>query len=464
MAYNPSGTGTGADRLAIARLQGDLTWRLGTVPALDAVILALSQAGVINLVISATAPTSSQDTTAWLQPNTPSYDAQGIFKLWNGSAYVNATQALFARLLAQAGGYTTVTFRSGAGAPGAGVGVDGDYYQRTDTPGGLYGPKAAGAWPANPITHTANANMLSGTGAPGGGTGVDGDFYARTDAPGGLYGPKAGGSWPANPIPGTLDRTATVSSNGQCILLYGSATAIALQQRDGQALRINGTLCTVPGAGVNGTNGGLAASTLYYVYARDSNADGVVDTLEFSATPYATHTDGTKIKSGDATRALVGMVRTNGSAQFVDTQAQRFVRSWFNDPGMQGGNVFTATRTGNSTTYAEVHSEIRCEFLAWADDIINFNTSGIATCDTSTGYCFTGISIDGSTTVDFGPAVFYAAVGPQSGTAVTHACRSGLSEGYHYATVMNKRASTACINSYTNADFALRLSSSRRGA
>ncbi len=39
------------------------------------------------------------------------------------------------------------SFVSGAGAPGSGTGSNGDLYHRTDVPS-IYGPKAAGAWPA----------------------------------------------------------------------------------------------------------------------------------------------------------------------------------------------------------------------------------------------------------------------------------------------------------------------------
>ena len=42
------------------------------------------------------------------------------------------------------------TFVSGAGAPAAATGVDGAMYLDTES-GKFYGPKAAGAWPPNPI-------------------------------------------------------------------------------------------------------------------------------------------------------------------------------------------------------------------------------------------------------------------------------------------------------------------------
>lgn len=50
-------------------------------------------------------------------------------------------------------------------------------------PAGLVGPAG-----------TDGNTVLSGAGAPGGGTGVDGDFYIDTTGPD-LYGPKAGGVW-----------------------------------------------------------------------------------------------------------------------------------------------------------------------------------------------------------------------------------------------------------------------------
>lgn len=147
------------------------------------------------------------------------------------------------------------TVLSGVGAPSAGLGVDGDFYLRSNSL--LYGPKTAGAWPApvsliGPVgangatgatgptgptgpmgatgpqgptgstgatgatgpggsagatgstgatgaagaTGTAGKTVLSGTGLPSAGTGQNGDYYIDIAARV-IYGPKAGGSWPA---------------------------------------------------------------------------------------------------------------------------------------------------------------------------------------------------------------------------------------------------------------------------
>jgi hypothetical protein len=116
--------------------------------------------------------------------------------VYNGTAWTAAT------VPAGADGRTV---RSGTGAPGVGVGVDGDFYLDTAA-STLYGPKASGAWPAGvslvgPVGATGAAGadgktVRNGTVAPGTGVGVDGDFYLDT-ATNTLYGPKASGAWPA---------------------------------------------------------------------------------------------------------------------------------------------------------------------------------------------------------------------------------------------------------------------------
>lgn len=82
-------------------------------------------------------------------------------------------------------------------------GADGDFYIRTTT-SFIYGPKAGGVWPAGTSlvgaagTNGTNGNtILNGTSTPpGSGVGADGDFYFNTTTRV-LYGPKAAGAWPA---------------------------------------------------------------------------------------------------------------------------------------------------------------------------------------------------------------------------------------------------------------------------
>jgi hypothetical protein len=100
------------------------------------------------------------------------------------------------------------TILSGVNAPTGGVGEDGDFFINTVT-SEIYGPKFSGAWgsptsligAAGATGNTGAAGLdgktiLSGTGVPSNGLGVDGDFYIATDTST-IYGPKAAGVWPA---------------------------------------------------------------------------------------------------------------------------------------------------------------------------------------------------------------------------------------------------------------------------
>jgi hypothetical protein len=226
-------------------------------------------------------------------------------------------------------------------------------------------------------------------------------------------------------------------------LKYAGSTALVLSLVDGDRMRINGVLYAIPAGGiaglantgvfVNGTGGqNLAASTLYYVYVFD-NAGTV--TADFSTTAYAISSTagniGTAIKSGNDTRSLVGMIRTNGSSQFVDSEAQRFVRSWANRRRAQTRNAFTADRSWTGTSYAEVNTEIRNEFLIWSDETVALATSGTVSAATQAGYV--GVSIDGAAPI--AESLFLAGTTAPPGASVT---TSALADGYHYATIVGK--------------------------
>ena len=86
-----------------------------------------------------------------------------------------------------------------SGAPSAGVGTDGDFAY---DPAAMimYGPKTAGAWGSGTILKgtagsagAAGSKWHTGADAPTAGLGADGDYYLRTN--GDYYGPKTAGSW-----------------------------------------------------------------------------------------------------------------------------------------------------------------------------------------------------------------------------------------------------------------------------
>jgi hypothetical protein len=89
------------------------------------------------------------------------------------------------------------TVLSGTGAPASGLGASGDYYLDTAV-SRIYGPKNGADWGAGVSligpTGTDGKTVLNGSGAPGAGIGVSGDFYIDTGNSD-IYGPKTGGAW-----------------------------------------------------------------------------------------------------------------------------------------------------------------------------------------------------------------------------------------------------------------------------
>lgn len=129
------------------------------MPGLDYVAAAFARAGFITLSVSATAPVVSQPTTAWLRAAVPSYSAEGTLFLWDAvtNTYVAATPALFLKMLQAAAGQNGVSLLTTAGGPPANItGNNGDFAIRTDEPGGVYGPKAAGVWSGVPLPGTTD--------------------------------------------------------------------------------------------------------------------------------------------------------------------------------------------------------------------------------------------------------------------------------------------------------------------
>lgn len=234
-------------------------------------------------------------------------------------------------------------------------------------------------------------------------------------------------------------------TNGQCQLTYVSGTSIKLMPYNGNGLQIAGVMYQIPSAGVasgspaTGSNyldgvasQTLAASTLYYVYV--FNNSGTL-TLDFSATSHATDTTagnfGVEIKTATASRTLVGMIRTNATPNFVNSVTQRFVVSYYNRRNLGLVNGFSASRTTTSVTYVELNSEIRCEFVTWADEAVVVGGNAVIN-TTGTDACV-ALSIDGSTT----PVDAQARWGVTTSlTTVPLAISQAQSEGYHYVTVL----------------------------
>lgn len=226
--------------------------------------------------------------------------------------------------------------------------------------------------------------------------------------------------------------TAPVSlmNHGRCRLSYQSSTALILTPYNGNTIVINGQVVTIPSAGVTLSNSGASNSTLYYIYAYLSS--GVL-TLEYSATGHSTDTTtGVEIKTGDTTRTLVGMARTTSGGVWNSAAAQRFVLSYFNRREIVGNASLSTIAIVSSTSYVEVSTSLRNEWLTWADEpvkfMVNGGVSGSGAID-----IYASIGVDGITAQD----VCSVKNGTNAtGLGIIHA--NTFSEGYHYSTAIGR--------------------------
>ena len=241
----------------------------------------------------------------------------------------------------------------------------------------------------------------------------------------------------------SFDRLFSVSSSGlitslvpdiytDCRLIKSSSN-LRLIRYNGIYLTINNVRQLIPTSGITLSNSGVSASTLYYIYAYMS---GSTMTLERSTTTHAIdNTTGIETMSGDATRTFVGLARTTSGSAWADSSTQIFVASFYNRKTKAGVSPFTADATTTSTSYVELNSSYRIEFLCFSDDAVSVSCQGRASSTSNTARVSTSIGFDGTTAEDSmfenqTSADFYTA-----GAACT-LFKSGLSEGYHYTTVL----------------------------
>jgi hypothetical protein len=228
---------------------------------------------------------------------------------------------------------------------------------------------------------------------------------------------------------------ATPLPFGQCRLTKSGANLL-LSQYGGKSLFIDGSGRDIPAAGLTLPATGLTPSTTYYIYATYSGSD--VSALEASTTTHATDsTYGNEVKSGDTTRALVGVARVITGPAWADTSTQRFVLSWHNRRNIYGLSNFTTDRSTSSLTYVELNTEIRCEWLTWGDEAVFFGVSGAAFNDGTGGAAQrtdVSLGVDSTTTAE---DTFAAMFG--TNTSMVGLSHAGLyAEGYHFSTVLGR--------------------------
>ena len=163
MSYNPPSDFVGLWRSVAGGVEK------GEMPGLDFVIAALGRSGLIRVVTSDTQPVTNQSITAWFRPANPSFSAEGVLFLWNGSAYVVATPELFHDMLTSS---NDPSVPGGGGGDGIGEAPnDGKQYGRqsltwTEISGSVVIPPGGGGGGASDvaiISPTAPPSPTTGT-------------------------------------------------------------------------------------------------------------------------------------------------------------------------------------------------------------------------------------------------------------------------------------------------------------
>lgn len=235
-----------------------------------------------------------------------------------------------------------------------------------------------------------------------------------------------------------------VVAPGQCRLDFVNTTTLRLSRFRGKWIPIKvGSVwlaAEIPSAGVDLANTGLSATTGYNIYAFD-NSD--VLTLEASTTAHAVDSDtGVEIKSGDATRTLVGRAVTGAGSPGV-FQAQGIgTLSWFNRRRTLSAISFSTHGSVNNASYAEASASMRVPFVCWADDKPHalYNTSAGVNAGADQ---WAALYLDGTTFL----------CEQYGGTAATVFMRTGLQfyvtvtdEAAHYVTLMLKASGVQFFN------------------
>lgn len=172
---------------------------------------------------------------------------------------------------------------------------------------------------------------------------------------------------------------------GQCRLVL-SGGSIALVPFAGNQLYINGSNRSIPGAGISLAPAGLTVGTTYYIYAYWA---GSAIALEASATGHSTDpSSGVEIKSGDATRTLVGMARPVSGPAWKDDIDNRYVLSWFNRRLKASRKQLTANVTLTAAGPAEVSTSLRNDFICWENGVTSAAASGAAQIGASSTFAF----------------------------------------------------------------------------
>ena len=135
-------------------------------------------------------------------------------------------------------------------------------------------------------------------------------------------------------------------------------------------------------------------------------------------------TYGHQIKSGAATRSLVGMLRTNGSTQFYSSAAELGVISYYN----RRSRAVTTTVTGSGSSSTTMVSAISQNIICWGGEGAIHQVTGNAFNSTAGAFCITYATYDGAS---LGQTTIAKSVVANDRTPVSTGYAISPTEGFH---------------------------------
>lgn len=174
---------------------------------------------------------------------------------------------------------------------------------------------------------------------------------------------------------------------------YVSPTLTTFACYNGNQIKINGTWYNIPTAGVSAGNtsvfvdgsvGNLAVNTTYLVTLFNNAGTPTID-FKTTVTHAADTTAGNEgVEIYDSAHSVIGLIHTNGLAQFQDDAANRLVISWFNrrDRPLMGATTNGATTTATAT-WVELTTASRVNLVQWAEEGTWLVMGGFSSNDTS---------------------------------------------------------------------------------
>ncbi|WNV09599.1 hypothetical protein [Tardiphaga sp. 709] len=228
-------------------------------------------------------------------------------------------------------------------------------------------------------------------------------------------------------------KASSLFSHPGCGRLTKSGANLLFAPLKGNKIVINSVEQTIPDAGVT-LAPPATSGTLYYIYAYMVST---TLTLEASTTGHATQAGtGIEIKSGDATRTMVGWARTVSSA-WVDSLTQRFVISYYNRRPLTLLATNGSDLTGVvSTSFIEVSTALRVEFIATGDDAQLLSVAGSSFNTSANAITFSTFGVDGVAVA--APILQYDQVTASYAGQFGAALPVVLSEGYHSVSLFTK--------------------------